>query len=117
MTDGLLSGFRALDLTDQKGFVCGKILAAMGVETIKVERPGGDPARLIPPFLHNERHPEKSLYWLAFNTDKRVLPLTSINPKDRSFSGSLWRMWTLCLNLMHQVIWIASGLDMRPSGR
>ncbi len=75
MGEGLLSSFRALDLTDQKGFACGKILAAMGVETIKVEKPGGDPARLIPPFLHNERHPEKSLYWLAFNTDKRSVTL------------------------------------------
>ena len=43
MTEGLLSGFRALDLTDEKGFVCGKILASMGVDTIKVEKPGGDP--------------------------------------------------------------------------
>jgi len=37
MARGLLSGFRALDLTDEKGFVCGKILASMGVDTIKVE--------------------------------------------------------------------------------
>ena len=62
MTDSLLNGFRALDLTNEKGFVCGKILAALGVEVIKVERPGGDPARGIPPFLHNTPDPEKSLY-------------------------------------------------------
>ena len=43
MTDSLLSDFRALDLTNEKGFVCGKILAALGVEVIKVEKPGGDP--------------------------------------------------------------------------
>jgi crotonobetainyl-CoA:carnitine CoA-transferase CaiB-like acyl-CoA transferase len=89
MTDGLLSGFRALDLTDQKGFVCGKILAAMGVETIKVERPGGDPTRLIPPFLHNERHPEKSLYWLAFNTDKRSITLDLDKPEGRELFKKL----------------------------
>jgi crotonobetainyl-CoA:carnitine CoA-transferase CaiB-like acyl-CoA transferase len=35
--ESLLSGYRALDLTDEKGFVCGKILAALGIETIKVE--------------------------------------------------------------------------------
>lgn len=75
MADSLLSGFRALDLTDEKGFICGKILAALGVEVIKVEKPGGDPARLIPPFLNNKPELEKSLYWLAFNTDKRSITL------------------------------------------
>ena len=75
MADSLLSGFRALDLTDEKGFICGKILAALGVEVVKVEKPGGDPARAVPPFLHNIAEPEKSLYWLAFNTDKRSITL------------------------------------------
>lgn len=73
--EALLSGFRALDLTDQKGFVCGKILATLGVEVIKVEKPGGDPARAIPPFIDNIRHPEKSLYWMAFNTNKKSITL------------------------------------------
>jgi crotonobetainyl-CoA:carnitine CoA-transferase CaiB-like acyl-CoA transferase len=75
MADNLLGGFRALDLMDEKGFVCGKILAALGVEVIKVEKPGGDPARGIPPFLHNTPDPEESLYWFAFNTDKRSITL------------------------------------------
>jgi len=75
MADSLLGGFRALDLTDEKGFVCGKILAALGVEVIKIEKPGGDPARGIPPFLHNTPDAEKSLYWYAFNTDKRSITL------------------------------------------
>ena len=75
MADSLLGGFRALDLMDEKGFVCGKILAALGVEVIKVEKPGGEPARGIPPFLHNTQDPEKSLYWFAFNTDKRSITL------------------------------------------
>ena len=35
----MLERCRALDLTDEKGFLCGKILADLGVEVIKVERP------------------------------------------------------------------------------
>jgi crotonobetainyl-CoA:carnitine CoA-transferase CaiB-like acyl-CoA transferase len=75
MFDSLLSGFRALDLTDEKGFICGKILAALGVETIKIEPPGGDLARRIPPYINNEYDINKSLYWLAFNTDKHSITL------------------------------------------
>lgn len=73
--DSLLSGYRALDLTDEKGFICGKILAAMGVDVIKIERPGGDQARKIPPYYNNEPDPERSLFWLAFNGNKRSITL------------------------------------------
>ena len=75
MADGLLSGFRALDLTDEKSFVVGKILATLGVETIKIEPPAGDPSRNIHPFCQDASDPEKSLYWFAFNTDKRSITL------------------------------------------
>ena len=72
MVNALLDGFRALDLTDETGFICGKILATMGVETVKVEKPGGDPNRRIPPYYRNK---DTSLYWLAYNTDKRSITL------------------------------------------
>lgn len=75
MADGLLTGFRALDLTDARGIVCGKIMATLGVDVIKVERPGGDLARNVPPFYQDIPDPHKSLYWLAFNTDKRSITL------------------------------------------
>jgi benzylsuccinate CoA-transferase BbsE subunit len=75
MFESLLSGYRALDLTDEKGFICGKILAALGIEVIKVEPPGGDPARSIPPFLHGTQDINNSLYWLSYNTDKRSITL------------------------------------------
>ena len=89
MADSLLSGFRALDLTDEKGFACGKILSALGVETIKVEKPGGDPARAIPPFLHDEPGPEKSLHWSAFNTDKRSITLNLETPQGQDLFRKL----------------------------
>ncbi len=52
--NGLLSPFRVLDLTDEFGFLCGKILGDLGADVIKIERPGGDPARNIGPFLHDQ---------------------------------------------------------------
>jgi crotonobetainyl-CoA:carnitine CoA-transferase CaiB-like acyl-CoA transferase len=71
----MLSSCRALDLTDEKGFLCGKILADLGVDVIKVERPGGDPARRIGPFWKDIPDPEKSLYWFAYNASKRGVTL------------------------------------------
>lgn len=83
MTDSALSGFRVLDLTDDKGFLCGQILASLGADVIKVEKPGGDPTRYMPPFYHDVPGPNNSLYWNAYNTGKRsiVLDLESNNDK------------------------------------
>ena len=72
---GMLSPYRALDLTDEKGVLCGKLLGDLGVDVIKVEKPGGDPARNIGPFYKDIPDPEKSLYWFAFNTSKRSVTL------------------------------------------
>ena len=74
-SEGLLSGYRVLDLTDEKGLLCGKILGDFGADVIKIERPGGDPARNIGPFYKDISHPEKSLYWFATNANKRGITL------------------------------------------
>ena len=74
-TKGMLSPYRVLDLTDEKGLLCGKLLGDLGADVIKIERPGGDPARSIGPFYHDEPDPEKSLFWFAFNTSKRGITL------------------------------------------
>ena len=89
MANSLLSGFRALDLTDEKGFICGKILAAMGVDNIKIEKPGGDPARNIPPFCQDTPDPEKSLYWFVYNTDKRGITLNLETSRGRELFKEL----------------------------
>jgi len=71
----MLSPYRALDLTDEKGLLCGKILADLGADVIQVERPEGNPARNIPPFFHGVVDPEKSLYWFAFSAGKKRITL------------------------------------------
>ena len=71
----LLEPYRALDLTDEKGLLCGKLLADMGVDVIKIEDPTGNTARRIGPFFHDNPDPEKSLYWFAYNTNKKGITL------------------------------------------
>lgn len=71
----MLSGINVLDLTDEKGFLSGKILAELGADVIKIEQPGGDPTRNRGPYYHNTVDPEKSLYWFAYNSSKRGITL------------------------------------------
>ncbi len=71
----LLSSYRVLDLTGPLGFLCGRIFADLGAEVIKIEPPGGDPARGWPPLLETDHRPPQSLYWLAFNANKRGITL------------------------------------------
>jgi crotonobetainyl-CoA:carnitine CoA-transferase CaiB-like acyl-CoA transferase len=70
-----LAGLRVLDLADEKAYFCSKLLADMGAEVIKVERPGGDASRWIGPFLGNMPHPEKSLSFWYNNTNKLGITL------------------------------------------
>lgn len=70
-----LSGYRVLDLAGPLGFHCTKLLADMGADVIKIEPPGGDAARKTPPFKNDVPHPEKSLYFLHYNTNKRGVTL------------------------------------------
>ncbi|UCG63542.1 MAG: CoA transferase [Deltaproteobacteria bacterium] len=71
----LLSDCRGLELTDDRGQICGEILSELGAEIIKVEPPGGEPSRRIGPYFHDEVDPLKSLYWAAHNRDKKSITL------------------------------------------
>ena len=71
----MLKEYRVLDLTDEKGAACGKILGDLGADVIKIEKPGGDPSRRIGPFYHGSNNPEESLQWWAHNANKRGVTL------------------------------------------
>ena len=70
-----LTGFRALDLAGPMGVYCGKLMADMGADVIRIEPVGGDPMRNIGPFVRDLPGPERSLYWHHFNTSKRSITL------------------------------------------
>ena len=81
--ESLLSGYRVLDLTDEKGLLCGKVLGDLGADVIKIERPGGDPARNIGPFYRDTPDPQKSLFWFYTNLNKRGITLNLETPDGR----------------------------------
>jgi benzylsuccinate CoA-transferase BbsE subunit len=85
----LLKGFRLLDLTDEKGALCGKILADLGVEVIKVEPREGCSTRRIPPFLEDIAHPDRSLYSIAYHAGKKSVTANLASADGRSIVADL----------------------------
>src|SRR5918996_480656 len=76
-TTSFLHDYRALDLTDLRGQLCGRILADLGMEVIKIEPPGGDPVRQLPPFVQSADGQQLSATFAHLNAGKasKVLDL------------------------------------------
>ena len=74
---GALIDLKVLEFTDFiSGSYCGKLMADLGAEVIKVEKPGsGDSARDWGPFPRDVPHPEKSGLFLFLNTNKSSVTL------------------------------------------
>ena len=71
-----LSGIRVIEFgSGVPASYCGKLLAGMGADVIKVEPPEGDQLRTVGPFPGDAPHPEKSGLFLHLNTTKRSFVL------------------------------------------
>ena len=79
-----LSELCVLELAGERGAYCGKLFSDMGADVIKVEPPGGDPARRRAPFWGDEPHPDRGLAFLYANTGKRSLVLDLDDESDQA---------------------------------
>jgi crotonobetainyl-CoA:carnitine CoA-transferase CaiB-like acyl-CoA transferase len=71
-----LAGIRVAELaTGVAGPYCGKLLAGLGTDVLKIEPPGGDPSRLAGPFPGDLPDIERSGLFLHLNTSKRSATL------------------------------------------
>lgn len=71
--------------------MCGEMFGGLGVDVIKVEPPGGEPARAPGPFYHDERHPHRSLHRFALNTSKHGITLDLESADGRALVKDLVR--------------------------
>jgi crotonobetainyl-CoA:carnitine CoA-transferase CaiB-like acyl-CoA transferase len=71
----MLNSCRVLDLTNERGMLCGQIFGDLGADVIQVEPPGGSPVRKLGPFFEDQRTAERSIYWWAYNRNKRGITL------------------------------------------
>ena len=89
MPSDLLKGLRLLDLTDEKGALCGKMFADLGAEVIKVEPPTGCSTRRIPPYLEDKADPEHCLYSIAYHAGKKSVTANFATDDGRALVADL----------------------------
>jgi len=80
---GRKEGFRVLDLTEDASAFCSRLLADLGADVIKVERPGGDPSRRAGPFLSRNPGRAESTSFFCHNIGKRGISLDLQKPAGR----------------------------------
>jgi crotonobetainyl-CoA:carnitine CoA-transferase CaiB-like acyl-CoA transferase len=84
-----LEGVRVLDLSRFiAGPSCTMLLADMGADVIKVERPGGEDSRQVAPFMNGH-----SVYTMVFNRNKRAITVNTRDEQGRNLLRKLVREW------------------------
>jgi benzylsuccinate CoA-transferase BbsE subunit len=106
-----LAGLRVLDLSDHRGQLCGRLLADMGADVIKIEPPGGDPSRRLGPFVADEPHPDRSLFFWYYNLNKRSLTLGLESARGRQIAADLIRSADVLIESFGPGGGAAYGLD------
>ncbi len=94
-----LAHLRVLDLTSASTAYCGKLLADLGAEVIKIEPPDGDPARRQAPlYMADARARGLSLPFLYANAKKKSVVLDGSLASDRERFRTLAREADLILD-------------------
>jgi crotonobetainyl-CoA:carnitine CoA-transferase CaiB-like acyl-CoA transferase len=108
---GPLTGLRILQLADEKGQFCGKLLGDLGADVVKIEPPGGEPYRNIGPFLDDIPDPERSLSFWYYNTSKRGITLNLQTGDGRQLFGRLAVTADVILETFRPGFLTSLGLD------
>jgi crotonobetainyl-CoA:carnitine CoA-transferase CaiB-like acyl-CoA transferase len=84
-----LGHLRVIELGDIPASYATRWLGDLGADVIKVEPPGGDPNRLLPPFAGNIESLERSLAFIHANTSKRSIVLDLENSFEHEIFSRL----------------------------
>jgi crotonobetainyl-CoA:carnitine CoA-transferase CaiB-like acyl-CoA transferase len=84
-----LEGLRVVEFCDEIGSYCGRLLADLGAEVIKVEPPGGGVERRTPPFYRGQANPDTSIAFWVHNTSKKSVTLDLETDEGRRLARAL----------------------------
>jgi len=107
----MLEDLRVLDLSDERGHLAGKILGDLGADVIKIEPPGGDPARARGPYRAGEGPPATGLPFVALNTSKRSVTCSLESQAGRDLFLSLVETTDIVLESAAPGALAAAGLS------
>ncbi|HAA95758.1 MAG TPA: hypothetical protein DCE26_08725 [Dehalococcoidia bacterium] len=113
VTFSLLQGLRVVELGESiSAPYCSKLLADMGAEVVKIERPGvGDQSREYGPFLNDQPHHERSGLFLYLNGNKQGMTLDLETPTGREILGELLARSHVFVHNLHPTEMDRQGLD------
>jgi len=108
---GYLGGLRVLEIGNELGEYCGKVLAGLGADVVRIERPGGEETRSYGPFYHDEPNMERSLYFWHFNHGKRSVVLDVDTPEGQADMLRLLEVVDIVVDSRPHGYLAARGLD------
>jgi crotonobetainyl-CoA:carnitine CoA-transferase CaiB-like acyl-CoA transferase len=112
MPPSALDDLRVLDISQGlAGPLCARLLGDFGADVIKVEPPGGEFARRMPPFFQDDAHPEKSLIFLLANLNKRGIVLDLEDPNGAELFRKLTRTADVIVESFRPGYLASLGLD------
>jgi len=112
MIPSALDDVRVLDISQGiAGPLCAKLLGDFGADVIKVEPPGGECGRRMPPFFQDDPHPEKSLFFLLTNLNKRGITLDLETPPGADIFKKLARLADIVVDTFPPGYLASLGLD------
>ena len=79
----MLAPYRVLDLSDERGLFCSRLLSELGADVIHVEPPGGSSVRHRGPHAGGGADPERSITWWAMARGNRSVELDLDDPDGR----------------------------------
>ena len=100
-----LAGLRVVDMADDKGEMCGRYLADLGADVIRVEPPGGARSRLLPPF-----HGTTSLFFAVRNANKRGVTLDVAEHSGRAQLAAMLESADVWIEMTRPGVLAALGL-------
>jgi len=107
-----LDDIRVLDLSQGiAGPLAARLLGDFGADVIKVEPPDGDSGRRMPPFFQDDPDPEKSLFYLMLNLNKRGITLHLDTEEGAAILGRLVRDVDVIVESFPPGYLAARGLD------
>lgn len=90
MADRALEGLRIVEFTDELGSYCGRLLADLGADVVKVEPPGGGVERHTPPFVKGlDPSPDTSIAFWVHNTSKKSVVLDLDTDEGQAIARNL----------------------------